>query len=111
MPFSPVDPHDANGYLRVERLTAGYGSGPAVIKDVSLTVHRGEVVAIIGPNGAGKSTLLKAITGSLSASAGKVTAGETDVTRVRTDEIARLGVGYVPQTQHIFPRLTVRENL
>jgi ABC-type branched-subunit amino acid transport system ATPase component len=96
--------------LRVEQLTAGYGSGP-VIRDVSLTVGRGEIVAVIGPNGSGKSTLLKAITGAIHVSSGKVSVDGRDITHLRTDVIARSGVGYVAQMRHVFPRLTVRENL
>jgi ABC-type branched-subunit amino acid transport system ATPase component len=107
---SPADSRDELAHLRVDSVTAGYGSVP-VIKDVSIAVQKGEVVAIIGPNGAGKSTLLKAITGSLTVSTGSVTAGGVDVTHLRTEKIARAGVGYVPQARHIFPRLTVRENL
>lgn len=105
-----VDNRDVAAYLRIEALTAGYGGG-TVIKDVSLSVPRGEVVAIIGPNGAGKSTVLKAIMGSLNVSAGTVTAEDVDITCLRAHEITRAGIGYVPQTNHIFPRLSVRENL
>jgi branched-chain amino acid transport system ATP-binding protein len=99
-----------DGFLVAESVAAGYGAA-MVIWDATVTVSRGEVVAIIGPNGAGKSTLLKAITGAITVSEGSVRlAGET-ISGRRPDEIARLGVGYVPQLRDIFPRLTVTENL
>lgn len=104
------DHRDVTGYLRVDGLTAGYGAA-TILRDVSISVPKGEVTAIIGPNGAGKSTLLKAITGALDVTGGTVNAGERNITGMRTHEIARAGIGYVPQTHHIFPRLSVRENL
>jgi len=97
-------------FLSVDALTAGYGTSP-VISDVSLTVGRGEVVAVIGPNGAGKSTLLKAITGQLTTISGHVRVGERETTNVQSAELARAGVGYVPQVNDVFPDLTVAENL
>ncbi|BEP14018.1 ABC transporter ATP-binding protein [Acidothermaceae bacterium B102] len=101
---------DEAGYLRIEGLTAGYGA-TTILRNVSISVSKGEIVAVIGPNGAGKSTLLKAITGALTVTGGTVTAGDRNITAMKTHEIARAGVGYVPQTRHIFPRLSVRENL
>ena len=97
-------------YLSVETLTASYGTAP-VISDVTITVGRGEVVAVIGPNGAGKSTLLKAITGQLTILGGHVRIGERDATNVQPAELARAGLGYVPQVNDVFPDLTVEENL
>src|SRR5467141_408580 len=96
--------------LRAEHLTAGYGGVP-VIRDVSISVGPGEIVAIIGPNGAGKSTLLKSLVGILRLSAGHILLGADDVTGRSPEELARRGVGYVPQVNDIFEPLTVLENL
>ena len=98
------------GHLVVDRLTAGY-NGVAVIRSVSMTVGHGEVVTVIGPNGAGKSTLVKAIMGVLSALAGDVRLDEARLTGLRADQVARAGIGYVPQVRVVFEPLTVRENL
>jgi ABC-type branched-subunit amino acid transport system ATPase component len=78
-----------------------------------VTVHAdpGEVVALVGANGSGKSTLLKSLVGVIRVSSGTVTIGETDVTGRPPEEIARAGVGYVPQVDDVFAPLTVRENL
>ncbi|MDE3133278.1 MAG: ABC transporter ATP-binding protein [Acidobacteriota bacterium] len=76
-----------------------------------MSVAPAEVVSIVGPNGSGKSTLLKAIVGVVETLAGSVRIGEHDVTGWRSDAIARIGVGYVPQVDDVFAPLTVRENL
>jgi ABC-type branched-subunit amino acid transport system ATPase component len=96
--------------LRAERVTSGYGGVP-VVRDVSIAVGPGEIVAIIGPNGAGKSTLLKTLVGILRASSGRVYVGSDDVTNHPPEDLARRGVGYVPQVNDIFEPLTVHENL
>ncbi|MEA2637269.1 MAG: branched-chain amino acid transport system ATP-binding protein [Chloroflexota bacterium] len=96
--------------LRAEAITSGYGGVP-VVQDVSLSVGAGEIIAIIGPNGAGKSTLLKALVGILRVSSGQIWLGADDVTNHPPEELARRGVGYVPQVQDIFEPLTVLENL
>lgn len=96
--------------LRAEGITAGYGGVP-VIRDVSLSVGPGEIVAIIGPNGAGKSTLLKSLVGILRVTGGRILLGEDDVTNHPPEDLARRGVGYVPQVNDIFEPLTVLENL
>ena len=96
--------------LRAEGITSGYGGVP-VIQDVSISVGPAEIVAIIGPNGAGKSTLLKSLVGILRISSGRVMLGEDDVTNHPPEELARRGVGYVPQVNDIFEPLTVLENL
>ncbi|HEV2282137.1 MAG TPA: ABC transporter ATP-binding protein [bacterium] len=97
-------------YLVADRVTAGYGPVP-VIRDVSLSVATGEIVAVIGPNGAGKSTLLKALVGILRVSGGSVRLGPDDVTNFAPEALAGRGVGYVPQVGDIFEPLTVHENL
>jgi ABC-type branched-subunit amino acid transport system ATPase component len=91
-------------------VTAGYGGDP-VIRAVSVRADSGQVVSVVGPNGSGKSTLLKAITGVLRVSAGRVAIGGRDVTNARPEDMARAGVGYVPQVEDVFAPLTVRENL
>lgn len=96
--------------LRAEGITAGYGTVP-VIRDVSISVGPGEVVAVIGPNGAGKSTLLKSLVGILRLIGGRILLGADDVTGHPPEDLAKRGIGYVPQVQDIFEPLTVKENL
>jgi branched-chain amino acid transport system ATP-binding protein len=96
--------------LRSENITAGYGGVP-VIRDISISVGPGEIVAVIGPNGAGKSTLLKSLVGILRVISGHVWLGSDDVTNRPPEELARRSVGYVPQVNDIFEPLTVLENL
>jgi ABC-type branched-subunit amino acid transport system ATPase component len=110
MPTSSAEPRSKDARLVVSGVTAGYGSVP-VIRDVDVSVSDGEVVSIVGPNGAGKSTLLKAIVGILQPSAGTVRLGQREIAGMRTDRIARAGVGYVPQVKDVFETLTVHENL
>jgi ABC-type branched-subunit amino acid transport system ATPase component len=96
--------------LRAEGITSGYGGVP-IIRDVSISVGKGEIVAVIGPNGAGKSTMLKSLVGILKLSGGRILLGADDVTGHPPEDLARRGVGYVPQVQDIFEPLSVRENL
>lgn len=98
------------GFLAVDRLTAGYGKVP-VVHDVSLAVSVGEIVLVMGPNGAGKSTLVKAITGQLPLLAGSVSIGTVDVSRMREEDRIARGIGYVPQIRDVFGPLSVLENL
>src|ERR1039458_9309138 len=96
--------------LRTVDLTAGYNGSP-VIHGISISVAPAEVVSIVGPNGSGKSTLLKSIVGVVETLSGQVRIGDSDVTGWRSEDIARIGVGYVPQVDDVFAPLTVRENL
>jgi branched-chain amino acid transport system ATP-binding protein len=89
----------------------GYYGESHVIQGVSLSVERGETVALVGRNGAGKTTLLKTIMGIVPARRGRVTFAGEDLTRLATHEIARRGLTLVPEDRRIFPRLTVEENL
>jgi len=100
----------AEPLLRFEGLTAGYGRVP-VIHEVSGGVAAGEVITVVGPNGAGKSTLLKAVAGLLTPQAGEVLLDGERVTGMPPHELARRGIGYVPQSEDVFPNLSVRENL
>lgn len=96
--------------LRVERLHAGYGKSH-ILQGVSMEVGDGEVVGLLGRNGVGKTTLLTTILGLVKPTAGTVRFRGDDITRRATHEIARSGIGYVPQGRRIFSRLTVLENL
>jgi ABC-type branched-subunit amino acid transport system ATPase component len=96
--------------LRATGITAGYGGDP-VIRGITVRADPGEVVSLVGANGSGKSTLLKSLVGVVRVSAGTVTIGETDVTSRPPEDVARAGVGYVPQVDDVFGPLTVRENL
>ena len=96
--------------LRATGVTAGYGGDP-VIRNITVLAAPGEVVSLVGANGSGKSTFLKSLVGVVRVTAGTVVIGETDVTRKAPEEVARAGVGYVPQVDDVFAPLTVRENL
>lgn len=96
--------------LKIDHLSCGYGERP-VLNDVSLTVSEGEAVLIAGPNGCGKSTLLKATVGALPLTAGDIAFGGETLTGKSVEERVRLGLGYLRQTDNIFPGQTVEENL
>lgn len=96
--------------LLATEVTAGYGGDP-VIRDMSVRADPGQVISVVGPNGSGKSTLLKAIVGVLRVTAGRVSVKGRDVTNAAPEDMARIGVGYVPQVDDVFAPLTVRENL
>ena len=97
--------------LRTTDLVAGYLPGVNILNGCNVTVARGELVGIIGPNGAGKSTLLKAIFGLVSIRGGTVELGGEDITGLGSDKLVTKGVGFVPQTNNVFPSLTIEENL
>ncbi len=96
--------------FRVEELKAGY-SGSQVLFGVSLTVDRGEVITLLGRNGMGKSTTIKCLTGILHPENGKVLIDGKDYAGAASYQIARAGVGLVPEGRQVFPTLSVRENL
>jgi branched-chain amino acid transport system ATP-binding protein len=96
--------------LAIRELHAGYGATP-ILFGVSLDVQQGEAVALLGKNGMGKSTLMKAVMGFLRPSRGTVELDGRALTGLAPHEIARLGVGFVPENRRVFPGLTVRENL
>jgi branched-chain amino acid transport system ATP-binding protein len=110
MPTSQADQRAQSALLRLDGVSAGYGPVP-VISNIDATVCPQEIVAIVGPNGAGKSTLLKTVLGVLAPVEGTITLDGNEISGRRTDRIARLGVGYVPQVRDVFDTLTVRENL
>ena len=96
--------------LEVGKLCAWYGAAQ-ILFDVSLAVGEGEVVALMGRNGSGKTTTMKAIMGLVGRRAGNVRFDAHDLMRLKTFQIARLGVGWVPEDRRIFTDLTVMENL
>ena len=100
----------AAGGLRVGGLRAAYDR-LEVLHDVTVTVDPGELVAVIGANGAGKSTLLRSVSGLLRPTAGTVTLGGEDVTRLGAEQIAARGLTHVPENRLVFPSLTVEDNL
>jgi branched-chain amino acid transport system ATP-binding protein len=101
---------DAAPLLEVKDLNAWYGSAH-ILFDVSLSVRRGEVVALLGRNGAGKSTTLKAIMGLLGKRRGEVSFMGRSIMGMQPYEAARLGLGFVPEDRRIFTDLTVTQNL
>ena len=96
--------------LEVSGLAAGY-LGENVVEGVDVEVGAGQAVAIIGSNGAGKTTLFRALCGMLPVSAGRVRFDGEDITGRPTHRVARAGLAYVPAERHLFPAMSVRENL
>ena len=96
--------------LEVVGLEAGYDDA-LIVRGADLIADREQIVAVVGPNGAGKSTLLKAVYGLIRPRNGTVRFEGEDVTGVRPDRLTRRGMNLVPQTENVFPRLTVAENL
>jgi len=97
--------------LEIDGLVAGYSPEVDILKGVSITVSNGEIVTVAGPNGAGKSTLMKSAFGLVKAKAGRVVLRGQTINDKRPNEIARLGMGYVPQRENVFESMTVIENL
>lgn len=96
--------------LEARDIVSGYGD-VEILHEVSMDVGADEIVCIIGPNGAGKSTFMRAVFGLLECWEGSVRYDEEDITDLRPDQITELGMCYVPQTENIFPTLSVEENL
>jgi branched-chain amino acid transport system ATP-binding protein len=96
--------------LSGENLTGGYG-GVDILHGCSISVSQGEIVVIVGPNGAGKSTAMKALFGMVTLRAGTVTIDGEDITALSPQDRVSRGMAFVPQTQNIFPTLSVTENL
>lgn len=96
--------------LELRDLVCRYGEVTAV-KGISLRVDRGQLVALIGTNGAGKTTTLKAISGLLSAAGGKIIFDGHDITHASARTILSLGLAHCPEGRHVFPYMTVAENL
>ncbi|MDE2386651.1 MAG: ABC transporter ATP-binding protein [Actinomycetales bacterium] len=94
-----------------ENLVAGYLPGINILNGCSLVANKGDLIGIIGPNGAGKSTLLKAIFGQVNIREGKVWLNGEDITNLKANKLVEKGVAFVPQTNNVFPSLTIEENL
>jgi len=93
-----------------ENMTGGYG-GADIISSCTITVNRGEIVAILGPNGAGKSTAMKAMLGLLNLKSGKVIIDGKDISNLTPQDRVKEGIAFVPQTRNVFTGLSVQENL
>ncbi len=96
--------------LGIDNLSGGYGEAD-IIHGISLEINAGEIVVVIGPNGAGKSTAMKAVFGLLRLSGGTVHLAGEEITNMDPAQVVNKGVCYVPQTNNVFPTLTVHENL
>ena len=96
--------------LNVSGLNVYYGESH-ILRDVDMTVPKGQMVCLIGRNGVGKTTMLKTIMGLLSPRGGDIRYGGKSVVKQLPNQRARAGIGYVPQGREIIPRLTVKENL
>ena len=96
--------------LKINSLTVFYNTVRAV-QNATLTVNDGEIVGVIGTNGAGKTTLMNTIAGITSANGGRITLDGTDVTNTPAHKRVRLGISLVPEGRHVFPKMTVLENL
>jgi len=97
--------------VQITDLYAGYLPGINIINGANLVARKGELIGIIGPNGAGKSTLLKAIFGMVKIRGGEVLVDGESVAGLKSDKLVSKGVGFVPQTNNVFPSLTIEENL
>lgn len=96
--------------IKAEGLVGGYGN-VKVLNDCSIEVDRGKIAVIVGPNGAGKSTAMKAVLGLLKLDSGTVTLDGRDITKLPPQDRIRAGMAFVPQTENIFPSMSVFENL
>ena len=96
--------------LKISDLNVSYGAIHA-IHDVAMSVHKGELVSLIGANGAGKTTILHTITGLCKATSGSVVLNETNFLQTDASDIIKLGMAHVPEGRHVFPEMTVEENL
>ncbi|MGG7306715.1 ABC transporter ATP-binding protein [Curtobacterium sp. AB451] len=102
---------DREPVLSAKNLVAGYLPGVNILNGCDLDCYPGELIGIIGPNGAGKSTLLKALFGLVSIREGSVTLQGEDITNLKANKLVQAGVGFVPQTNNVFPSLSIEENL
>ena len=111
-PMAPEAPTPvATPVVEVRNVTAGYLPGVNILNSCSLVANDGELIGIIGPNGAGKSTLLKAIFGLVKVRDGDIRLRGEVITNLKANKLVAQGVGFVPQTNNVFPSLTIQENL
>ena len=104
-------PSRGEAVVEAKDVVAGYLPGVNILNGCSLVAYPGEMIGIIGPNGAGKSTLLKAMFGLVRVHSGQVTLHGKDITNLKANRLVEMGVGFVPQTNNVFPTLTIEENL
>ena len=97
-------------FLSAQNMTGGYGKAD-ILHKCSITVEKGEIVAIVGPNGAGKSTAMKAIFGMIELNEGSVHLENEDINKLTPQQRVRKGMSFVPQNQNVFTTMTVKENL
>ncbi|MBS0532238.1 MAG: ATP-binding cassette domain-containing protein [Proteobacteria bacterium] len=107
---TPDEQQRAREVLKVSGVNTFYGKSH-ILNDASLDVRQGEIVALLGRNGAGKSTLLKSIAGLVPPKSGTITLGGTEIAGLSAPDIARLGIGYVPQGRGLFAGMSVADNL
>lgn len=100
----------ADTMLTIEHLVVDYGHVHA-IRDVSLHVDKNEIVCLIGSNGAGKTSTLGAISNIVKKESGRILFGNQDITHMHPAQIVQMGISHVPEGRHVFPRMTVKENL
>jgi branched-chain amino acid transport system ATP-binding protein len=98
-------------FLIGDMMTGGYGRGPDILHECTISVNPGEIAVIVGPNGAGKSTAMKAIFGMLNVRSGSVRLAGEDITALSPQDRVVKGMGFDPQVRNIFPSMTVEENL
>lgn len=96
--------------LKLDGISGGYGAVD-ILQNLHIAVAKGQIVVLIGPNGAGKSSAIKSVFGLLKIRSGEILFHNSPITNKLPDQVVRLGIGYVPQTDNIFPSLTVEENL
>ena len=97
-------------FLIGEKMTGGYGAAD-ILHDCTLAVNKGQIAVIVGPNGAGKSTAMKAVFGMLKLRGGHVKIDGEDISHLSPQDRVARGMAFVPQTQNVFPSMTVEENL
>ena len=97
--------------VHIDKVVAGYLPGVNILNSTNLIARQGELIGIIGPNGAGKSTLLKAIFGLVKVRGGDITVKGESIVGLKADKLVRRGVAFVPQTNNVFPSLSIEENL
>ena len=105
-----VKMNEENIVLRANNISAGYGE-QIIIRNINLNLYESSIKTIIGPNGCGKSTFLKSISGIINPVEGIIDIFGEDVTELNTFELSKIGLGYVPQSENIFPSLSVEDNL
>ena len=97
--------------LSVQNLVAGYEPGVPIVRGASISVAEKEIVVVLGPNGAGKSSFIKAIAGLVPVESGTVELAGRDITGAPAHNMVRLGLAFVPQTENVFPLMSVEDNL